>query len=65
MDLKIVVFEGKNQKNEVFEKKKLQNILPVLKIVVPLHSGKSYTTSSLRIPPGLDRSKGSRSSGAM
>lgn len=40
-------------------------ILQIQKNVVPLHSGKSYTTSSLRIPPGPDRSKGSRSSGAM
>ena len=31
------------------------------KKVVPLHSGKSYTTSSLRTPPGLDRSNGIRS----
>ena len=28
------------------------------KKVVPLHPGKSYTTSSPRTPPGLDRSNG-------
>ena len=33
----------------------------IQKKVVPLSSGKSYTTSSLRTPPELDRSKGKRS----
>ena len=37
-----------------------KNVLSYRQKAVLLHSGKSYTTSSLLTPPGLDRSKGRR-----
>lgn len=36
-------------------------VLADIKKISTFAAGKSYTASSLSIPPGLDRSKGSRS----
>lgn len=58
--VQVGIWDNRHIANEIREVAKLnrRKCLRIRKKVVPLQPGKSYTTSSPKTPPGLDRSNG-------